>query len=117
MDLAAREMWPFPMLGGARTVDESTVTEHSGGGGGGRTRRKRKESVSEDESSKLVSTSSGNELVCGFVLLVIFRGVVRSGRVWGFLLWIWLCLLDLRWIRGDACYVILFDFYFSFYGI
>lgn len=84
MDLAAREMWPFPMLGGARTVDESTVTEHSGGGGGGRTRRKRKESVSEDESSKLVSTSSGNELVCGFVLLVIFRGLLDLEGFGGF---------------------------------
>ncbi|KAI3673455.1 hypothetical protein L6452_39574 [Arctium lappa] len=40
--------------------EESTVTEHSGGGGGGG--RKRRDANSEDESSKLVSTSSGNDL-------------------------------------------------------
>ncbi|KAH7661877.1 Myc-type basic helix-loop-helix (bHLH) domain-containing protein [Dioscorea alata] len=81
MDLAAREMWPFPMLGGARTVDESIVTEHSGGGGGGRTRRKRKESVSEDESSKLVSTSSGNELTdCEGKRAKIMKSRVENGN-------------------------------------
>ncbi|KAM0952102.1 putative transcription factor bHLH family [Dioscorea sansibarensis] len=81
MDLAAREMWPFPMLGGTRTVDESTVTEHSSGGGGGRTRRKRKEPVSEDESSKLVSTSSGNELTdCEGKRAKIMKSRVENGN-------------------------------------
>ncbi|KVH98891.1 transcription factor bHLH79-like [Cynara cardunculus var. scolymus] len=37
--------------------EESTVTEHSGGA------RKRRDANSEDESSKLVSTSSGNDLI------------------------------------------------------
>ncbi|XP_068636842.1 transcription factor BHLH089-like [Aristolochia californica] len=40
------------------SVEESTVTEQSGRSGG----RKRRDSASEDESSKLVSTSSGNEM-------------------------------------------------------
>lgn len=40
------------------SMEESTVTEQSGGGG-----RKRRDVSSEDESSKLVSTSSANELV------------------------------------------------------
>ncbi|KAG9449601.1 hypothetical protein H6P81_009566 [Aristolochia fimbriata] len=40
------------------SVEESTVTEHSGRSGG----RKRRDSASEDESSKLVSTSSGNDM-------------------------------------------------------
>ncbi|KAL6319048.1 hypothetical protein AAG906_001521 [Vitis piasezkii] len=39
------------------SVDESTVTEQSGSRGGG---RKRRDVSSEDESSKIVSTSSGN---------------------------------------------------------
>ncbi|XP_042500821.1 transcription factor BHLH089-like isoform X2 [Macadamia integrifolia] len=42
------------------SVDESTVTEQSGSRG--RARRKRRDAVSEDESSKIVSTSSGNEM-------------------------------------------------------
>lgn len=42
------------------SVDESTVTEQSGSRCG---RRKRREMSSEDESSKIVSTSSGNGLV------------------------------------------------------
>ncbi|PSS07838.1 Transcription factor bHLH79 like [Actinidia chinensis var. chinensis] len=74
------EIWPFPINGepgiggglGLRmsslsgfgeaamnrdlSVDESTVTEQSGGG------RKRRYANSEDESSRLVSTSSGNDL-------------------------------------------------------
>ncbi|KAJ7945945.1 transcription factor bHLH79 [Quillaja saponaria] len=41
------------------SAEESTVTELSGGGGG---RRKRKNVSSEDESSKMVSTSSANDL-------------------------------------------------------
>ncbi|XP_010923316.1 transcription factor BHLH089-like [Elaeis guineensis] len=75
------EVWQFPMVGvppgGPRvgrmkpgpeasavgnrdgSLDESTVTEQSGGNWG---RRKRRDSASEDESSKLVSTSSGNDL-------------------------------------------------------
>ncbi|XP_043687105.1 transcription factor BHLH089-like isoform X2 [Telopea speciosissima] len=42
------------------SVDESTVTEQSGSRGRGR--RKRRDAASEDESSKLVSTSSGNDM-------------------------------------------------------
>lgn len=42
------------------SVDESTVTEQSGGG---RKRQERRDANSEDESSKLVSTSGGNDLV------------------------------------------------------
>ncbi|XAR50111.1 hypothetical protein NMG60_11004350 [Bertholletia excelsa] len=85
------EIWPFPINGGGGgvgeprggglglrmsnlsgfgevasnrdiSVDESTVTEQSasrGSGGGG---RKRRDANLEDESSKLVSTSSGNDL-------------------------------------------------------
>ncbi|KAG1347535.1 transcription factor BHLH089 [Cocos nucifera] len=75
------EMWQFPPVGvppsGPRvgrmvpgpevaavgnrdaSLDESTVTEQSGGSRG---RRKRRDSASEDESSKLASTSSGNDL-------------------------------------------------------
>ncbi|XXG64205.1 hypothetical protein AAC387_Pa05g2214 [Persea americana] len=45
----------------ASAAEESTVTEQSGGGGGGRKRRG-VVSVSEDETSKLASTSSGNEM-------------------------------------------------------
>lgn len=41
------------------SAEESTVTEHSGSRGGG---KKRKDTNSEDESSKMVSTSSGNDL-------------------------------------------------------
>ena len=76
------EIWPFPIIGepgiggglGLRmsslsgfgeaalnrdlSVNESTVTEQQSGGG-----RKRAYANSEDESSKLVSTSSGNDLV------------------------------------------------------
>jgi len=77
------EIWPFgaepgsaglglrmgslgPNLGGAGesstnrdgSAEESTVTEQSGGDG-----KKRKEVSSEDESSKMVSTSSANDLV------------------------------------------------------
>ncbi|CAK9141417.1 unnamed protein product [Ilex paraguariensis] len=44
------------------SIDESTVTEQSGSRGNGGGARKRKAANSEDESSKLVSTSSGNEL-------------------------------------------------------
>ena len=58
------------------SVEESTVTEQSGGGDG---RKKRKEVSSEDESSKLVSTSSANDLLVrlsrfhslAFVLLLL----------------------------------------------
>ena len=39
------------------SMEESTVTEQSGGG------RKRKDVSSEDESSRMVSTSSANQLV------------------------------------------------------
>lgn len=70
----AGEMWQYGMLGGARiggrdvaSVGDSTVTEQStGGGGGGRSRRKWTDITaagSEGDSSKLVSSSSGNELV------------------------------------------------------
>ncbi|KAF8390320.1 hypothetical protein HHK36_024845 [Tetracentron sinense] len=41
------------------SVDESTLTEHSGRSAG--VGRKRRDAASEDESSKLVSTSSGND--------------------------------------------------------
>ncbi|XP_039130511.1 transcription factor BHLH089-like isoform X2 [Dioscorea cayenensis subsp. rotundata] len=69
----AGEMWQYGMLGGARiggrdvaSVGDSTVTEQStGGGGGGRSRRKWTDITaagSEGDSSKLVSSSSGNEL-------------------------------------------------------
>ncbi|RWR82785.1 transcription factor bHLH1 [Cinnamomum micranthum f. kanehirae] len=57
-----------PMAAGsarsASAAEESTVTEQSGGGGGGGGGRKRKDvvSASEDETSKLASTSSGNEM-------------------------------------------------------
>lgn len=72
-------IWPFSSVNGGRNEglglkmgtlitrlgepnnnrdEESTVTEHSGGGGG----LKRRDANSEDESSKLVSTSSGNDL-------------------------------------------------------
>ncbi|XP_048445423.1 transcription factor BHLH089-like isoform X2 [Pyrus x bretschneideri] len=45
------------------SLEESTVTEQSGGGGGGGGGgRKRRDVSSEDESSKQVSTSSGNGL-------------------------------------------------------
>ncbi|KAM1026076.1 hypothetical protein ACFX13_039759 [Malus domestica] len=47
------------------SLEESTVTEQSGGGcggGGGGRGRKRRDVSSEDESSKQVSTSSGNGL-------------------------------------------------------
>ncbi|KAI4343809.1 hypothetical protein L6164_011116 [Bauhinia variegata] len=46
------------------SAEESTVTEQSGGGGASASgiRRKRKDANSEDESSKMVSTSSANEL-------------------------------------------------------
>ncbi|XP_008808721.2 transcription factor BHLH089-like isoform X2 [Phoenix dactylifera] len=76
------EMWQFPTVGAPQSgprvgrmvpgpevaavgnrdvsLDESTVTEQSGGSRG---RRNRRDSASEDESSKLASTSSGNELV------------------------------------------------------
>lgn len=42
------------------SVEESTVTEQSWSRGGG---RKRRDANSEDESSKIVSTSSGNDLI------------------------------------------------------
>ncbi|XP_010272169.1 PREDICTED: transcription factor bHLH79-like isoform X2 [Nelumbo nucifera] len=42
------------------SIDESTVTEQSGSRGG--SGRKRRDAGSEDESSKLVSTSSGNDV-------------------------------------------------------
>ncbi|CAI9262381.1 unnamed protein product [Lactuca saligna] len=72
-------IWPFSSVNGGRNEslglkmstlisrlgepnnnrdDESTVTEHSGGGGG----RKRMDVNFEDESSKITSTSSGNDL-------------------------------------------------------
>ncbi|KAK9116963.1 hypothetical protein Sjap_015910 [Stephania japonica] len=76
------EIWQFPLGGGGGAaahfagfrdflVEESTVTEQNGrtgsgggGGGGGVAVRKRRDAAahSEDESSKLASTSSGNEL-------------------------------------------------------
>lgn len=43
------------------SVDESTVTEQSGSRG--EVGRKRRGAASEDESSRLVSTSSGNDMV------------------------------------------------------
>lgn len=47
----------------AASVDESTVTEHSGSRGATASAgRKRKDVNSEDESSKIVSTSSANDL-------------------------------------------------------
>ncbi|KAJ9140391.1 hypothetical protein P3X46_031045 [Hevea brasiliensis] len=78
------EIWPFPAINGQAggggglglrmgnlagvvgerdgSVEESTVTEQSVGRGGGNV-RKRKDLSSEDESFKMVSTSSsGNEL-------------------------------------------------------
>ncbi|KAJ4972740.1 hypothetical protein NE237_005914 [Protea cynaroides] len=42
------------------SLDESTVTEQSGSRSGAR--RKRRDAASEDESSKFVSTSSGNDM-------------------------------------------------------
>ncbi|XP_023764801.1 transcription factor bHLH79 [Lactuca sativa] len=75
-------IWPFSSVNGGRNEslglkmstlisrlgepnnngdDESTVTEHSGGGGGGGG-RKRMDVNFEDESSKITSTSSGNDL-------------------------------------------------------
>ncbi|KAJ4960952.1 hypothetical protein NE237_020862 [Protea cynaroides] len=81
------EIWPFPLNGGGVggvlglrsnhlagyvetrgtgivnrdvSVDESTITEQSGSRGGAR--RKRRDATSEDESSKLVSTSSDNDM-------------------------------------------------------
>ncbi|CBI15304.3 unnamed protein product, partial [Vitis vinifera] len=67
------EIWPFPVNSASAigeptagldssanrdvSVDESTVTEQSGSRGGG---RKRRDVSSEDESSKIVSTSSGS---------------------------------------------------------
>ncbi|KAI3504633.1 hypothetical protein L2E82_46544 [Cichorium intybus] len=71
-------IWPFSSVNGGRNEDlglkmgtlvrrlgqpnnnpddESTVTEHSGSGG-----RKRRDANFEDESSKITSTSSGNDL-------------------------------------------------------
>ena len=51
------------------SMEESTVTEQSAGGGG----RKRRDVSPEDESSKMVSTSSANELVrfLGFFFLIL----------------------------------------------
>ncbi|KAJ4961346.1 hypothetical protein NE237_021256 [Protea cynaroides] len=81
------EIWPFPLNGGGVggvlglrsnhlagyvetrgtgivnrdvLVDESTITEQSESRGGAR--RKRRDATSEDESSKLVSTSSDNDM-------------------------------------------------------
>ncbi|KAG1368661.1 putative Transcription factor BPE [Cocos nucifera] len=76
------EIWQFPTVGvppsGPRvgrmapgpevaavgnrdaSLDESIVTKQIGGSRG---RRKRRDSASEDESSKLASISSGNDLV------------------------------------------------------
>lgn len=48
------------------SMEESTVTEQSGGG------RKRKDVSSEDESSRMVSTSSANQLVSFFCFLSHF---------------------------------------------
>lgn len=48
------------------SLEESTVTEQSGGG------RKRKDVSSEDESSRMVSTSSANQLVSDFCTQVPF---------------------------------------------
>lgn len=67
----------------AASVDESTVTEHSGSRGAtASARRKRKDVNSEDESSKIVSTSSANDLVS-------FNEVLKSccsvRFVWSFL--------------------------------
>lgn len=54
------------------SVDESTVTEQSGSRGGG---RKRKDVSSEDESSKIVSTSSGSGMVGIHFSISILTGV------------------------------------------
>ncbi|KAK9107859.1 hypothetical protein Syun_023870 [Stephania yunnanensis] len=70
------EIWQFPLSGGGGgahfagirgfLVEESTVTEQNGRTGGGEAGRRRRDAAaaahSEDESSKLASTSSGNEL-------------------------------------------------------
>ncbi|KAK9119536.1 hypothetical protein Scep_017629 [Stephania cephalantha] len=71
------EIWQFPLSGGGGVahfagirdflVEESTVTEQNGRTGGGEAGRRRRDAAavaahSEDESSKLASTSSGNEL-------------------------------------------------------
>ncbi|XP_072957142.1 transcription factor BHLH089-like [Typha angustifolia] len=48
-----------PPGGPRQSVDESTVTEQSAGSRG---RRRRRDSTSEDESSKIASTSGGNDL-------------------------------------------------------
>lgn len=54
------------------SMEESTVTEQSAGGGG----RKRRDVSPEDESSKMVSTSSANELVrfLGFFFIFFILG-------------------------------------------
>ncbi|XP_077211864.1 transcription factor BHLH094-like isoform X2 [Tasmannia lanceolata] len=58
------------------SVGESTVTEQSKSHGG----RKRKEAASEDESSKLVSTSSGNGMAnCNAKRLKVVRSRDENG--------------------------------------
>lgn len=47
------------------SMEESTVTEQSGGG------RKRKDVSSEDESSRMVSTSSANQLVSALISVLL----------------------------------------------
>lgn len=65
-DQLGQELAGFVEMGtGSRnvSVDDSTVTEYSGRNGDGCGKKKRRDAAgSEDESSKLVSSSSGNEL-------------------------------------------------------
>lgn len=87
------EIWPFPINGsgeggglglrmgsltgfGENREEESTVTEQSGSRGGGR--KKRKDANSEDESSKLVSTCSGTDLVFHSLSLSLIQFSSRS---------------------------------------
>lgn len=63
------------------SVEESTVTEQSGGG------RKRRDVSSEDESSKIVSTSSANDLVglellCGQFFISFFGFASAFSKKW-----------------------------------
>lgn len=94
------EIWQFPLVGvppggvavpriNARdnnsSVAESTVTDQSAGSRG---RRRRRDSapLSEDESSKLVSTSSGNDAVIYGFLRFLALGLDRRGFE---VIWCW----------------------------
>ncbi|KAH7550387.1 hypothetical protein JRO89_XS13G0182600 [Xanthoceras sorbifolium] len=103
------EIWPYPINGGGGgsevglrmgniglgfgeisghrdgSAEESTVTEQSGGGCG----RKRRDLSSEDESSKIVSTtSSANDLV-GYYLFSAFKCLI-------------FCLVDKKMVEQES---------------